>query len=157
MGATPDPQPASPPPRILQVGDAAELTRIIDEPMVSWFAEVTGDRNPVHLDERYAASTPFGRRIAHGMLVAGTISAVLGTRLPGPGAVYLGQTLQFRAPVFLGEAITARVEVIKVREDKPVITLRTTCRNARGELVIEGEAVLLAPRPGPAAPAPSPG
>jgi len=149
MGLTPEPRPASAPApsRIFKVGDAAELTRVIDEATVSWFAEATGDRNPVHLDEAYAAATPFGRRIAHGMLVAGSISAVLGTRLPGPGCVYLGQTLQFRAPVFLGEEITARVEVIKVREDKPVITLRTTCTNARGEVVIEGEAVLLAPRP----------
>ena len=142
-----EPTSAHPPARPLRVGDTAEITRTIDEASVRWFAGVTGDSNPVHLDEGYAAATPFGRRIAHGMLVAGTISAVLGTRLPGPGAVYLGQTLQFRAPVFLGDAITARVEVIKVREDKPVITLRTTCTNARGEVVIEGEAVLLAPRP----------
>lgn len=144
MTTAPEPKPAA---RPIRVGDAAEFTTVIDDEAVRWFARVTGDANPVHLDEAYAATTPFGRRIAHGMLVAGTISAVLGTRLPGPGAVYLGQTLQFRAPVFLGDAVTARVEVVKVREDKPVVTLRTTCVNGRGELLIEGEAVLLAPRP----------
>ncbi len=130
----------------LSVGDAAEMSKTVTDEDVRAFAEVTGDRNPVHLDDGYAAGTRFGRRIAHGMLGASLISAVLANELPGRGTVYLSQTLRFTAPVFLGDTVTARVVVKNVREDKPVVTLETVCTNQRGERVVEGEAVVLVPR-----------
>lgn len=130
----------------LKVGDSAEASKTIADEDVRAFAELTGDHNPVHLDEEYAASTRFGRRIAHGMLGASLISAVLANELPGRGTVYLSQTLRFTAPVFLGDTITARVTVKSVREDKPVVTLETVCTNERGERVVEGEAVVLVSR-----------
>lgn len=129
----------------LEVGSRAQVTRVISDEMVRGFAEATCDLNPIHLDDDFAARSRFGRRIAHGMLVSGLISAVLGTKLPGPGAVYLSQSLSFRAPVFIGDEVTAHVEVIALRKDKPVATLRTRCLKASGEVVIEGEAVLLVP------------
>jgi 3-hydroxybutyryl-CoA dehydratase len=130
----------------LSVGDAAEISKTVTEEDVRAFADLTGDRNPVHLDEEYAAGTRFGRRIAHGMLGASLISAVLANELPGRGTVYLSQTLRFTAPVFLGDTVTARVVVKAVREDKPIVTLETVCTNQRGERVVEGEAVVLAPK-----------
>jgi 3-hydroxybutyryl-CoA dehydratase len=130
----------------LSVGDAAEISKTVTEEDVRAFAELTGDRNPVHLDEEYAAGTRFGRRIAHGMLGASLISAVLANELPGRGTVYLSQTLRFTAPVFLGDTVTARVVVKQVREDKPIVTLETVCTNERGERVVEGEAVVLMSR-----------
>jgi 3-hydroxybutyryl-CoA dehydratase len=130
----------------LSVGDAAEISRTVTDEDVRAFAELTGDRNPVHLDDEYAAETRFGRRIAHGMLGASLISAVLANELPGRGTVYLSQTLRFTAPVFLGDTVTARVVVKHVREDKPIVTLETVCTNQRGERVVEGEAVVLASR-----------
>ena len=130
----------------LKIGDAAEMQKTIADEDVRAFAELTGDRNPVHLDEEYAATTRFGRRIAHGMLGASLISAVLANELPGRGTVYLSQTLRFTAPVFPGDTVTARVVVRAVREDKPVVTLETFCTNQRGERVVEGEAVVLVSR-----------
>jgi 3-hydroxybutyryl-CoA dehydratase len=130
----------------LKVGDAAEVQKTITDEDVRAFATLTGDHNPVHLDEEYAAGTRFGRRIAHGMLGASLISAVLANELPGRGTVYLSQTLKFTAPVFLGDTVTARVVVKQVREDKPVVTLETFCTNDRGERVVEGEAVVLVPK-----------
>lgn len=129
-----------------KVGDAAEVSKTINDEDVRAFAELTGDRNPVHLDEEFASATRFGRRIAHGMLGASLISTVLASELPGRGSVYLSQTLRFTAPVYLGDTVTARVTVKHVREDKPVVTLETVCTNQRGERVVEGEAVVLAPR-----------
>jgi 3-hydroxybutyryl-CoA dehydratase len=128
----------------LRVGDAAEMSKTITDEDVRAFAALTGDHNPVHLDEEYAAATRFGRRIAHGMLSASLVSAVIANELPGRGSVYLSQTLQFVAPVFLGDTVTARVTVTKVREDKPVVTLETVCTNQRGEQLLKGEAVVLA-------------
>jgi 3-hydroxybutyryl-CoA dehydratase len=127
----------------LRVGDTAEISRTITDADIQAFAELTGDRNPVHLDEEYAASTRFGRRIAHGMLGASLISTALASELPGRGTVYLSQSLRFVAPVYPGDTVTASVTVTKVREDKPIATLSTVCRNQRGELLIEGEAVVL--------------
>jgi acyl dehydratase len=127
----------------IQIGDQAALTRAITDDMVVAYADLIGDHNPVHLDEAFAATTRFGHRIAHGMLVAGLISTVIAADLPGPGSVYLSQTLQFKAPVYLGDTITVKVEAIKVREDKPIVTLATTCTNQDGKPVIEGEAVVL--------------
>ena len=127
------------------VGDTAETTRKIEQADVDAFAEITGDHNPVHVDEAFAQQTRFGRRIAHGMLTASLISSVLANKLPGEGSVYLGQTLQFVAPVFPGDEVTARVTVKEVREDKPIVKLETVCMNQRGETVIRGEASVLLP------------
>ena len=128
----------------MKVGDSAEITKTIEQSDIDAFANVTGDHNPVHVDEEFAKTTRFGRRIAHGMLTASLISAVLANHLPGEGSVYLGQTLQFVAPVFPGDEITARVTVKEIREDKPILKLETVCVNQRGELVIRGEATVLA-------------
>ena len=125
------------------VGESAEITKTIDEADIQAFAEVTGDHNPIHLDDEFAKTTRFKRRIAHGMLSASLISAVLANKLPGEGSVYLGQTLQFVAPVFPGDAVTARVTVKEIREDKPIVKLETVCVNQRDELVIRGEATVL--------------
>ena len=125
------------------VGDSAEVTKTIDQADIDAFAAITGDHNPVHVDEAFAQQTRFGRRIAHGMLTASLISSVLANKLPGEGSVYLGQTLKFVAPVFPGDEVTARVTVKAVREDKPILTLETICVNQRGETVIRGEATVL--------------
>ncbi|HMF55373.1 MAG TPA: MaoC family dehydratase [Pyrinomonadaceae bacterium] len=126
-----------------QVGDTAAISKTIMDEDVRAFADLTGDYNPVHLDEEFARKTRFGRRIAHGMLSASLLSAVLANQLPGRGTVYLSQTLQFVAPVYLGDTVTARVTVVKVREDKPIVTLATVCLNQRDEPLIKGEAVVL--------------
>lgn len=129
----------------LAVGDTAQRTRTITEADIRAFAAASGDENPVHVDPAYAANSRFGRVIAHGMLSASLISAILGNDLPGPGSVYLGQTLSFKAPVYPGDTVTAQVECIKYREDKRIATFRTTVTNQDGVLVLEGEAVILAP------------
>ncbi|HLM25056.1 MAG TPA: MaoC family dehydratase [Pyrinomonadaceae bacterium] len=128
---------------MFSVGDSAEITKTIEQADIDAFAGVTGDHNPVHVDEEFAKTTRFGRRIAHGMLTASLISSVLANKLPGEGSVYLGQTLQFIAPVFPGDEITARVTVKEIREDKPILKLETICINQRNEIVIRGEATIL--------------
>jgi len=127
----------------LSIGDSAEITKTIEQSDIDAFAQVTGDHNPVHVDKEFAKTTRFGRRIAHGMLTASLISAVLANKLPGEGSVYLGQTLQFVAPVFPGDEITARVTVKEIREDKPIVKLETVCVNQREEVVVRGEATVL--------------
>ena len=128
---------------IVKPGDTASRTRTISDEMIRTYAELTGDTNPVHLDDGYAAGTRFGRRIAHGMIAAGLISATLANDLPGPGTVYLSQSLKFKLPVFPGDTVTATVEVVSVRPDKPIVTLSTVCTNQDGEVVLEGEAAVL--------------
>ncbi|MBL8147919.1 MAG: MaoC family dehydratase [Anaerolineae bacterium] len=128
----------------IAVGDSARRTRTISEADVLAFAAASGDENPVHTDAAYAATTRFGRPIAHGMLTASLISAILGNDLPGPGSVYLNQTLSFKAPVFPGDTVTGTVECIKFREERGIATFRTTVTNQDGVLVLEGEAVILA-------------
>jgi 3-hydroxybutyryl-CoA dehydratase len=130
----------------LQPGDTVSRTTTITDEMIHAFANLTGDSNPVHLDDAYAATTRFGRRIAHGMIAAGLISAALANDLPGPGTVYLSQTLQFKAPVYPGDTITTTVEVKTVRPDKPIVTLGTICKNQNDVTVLEGEAVVLVNR-----------
>jgi 3-hydroxybutyryl-CoA dehydratase len=125
------------------VGDRAETTRVVTEELLEHFAEATGDRNPIHFDEDYAATTRFGGRIAHGLLVGGVISSLLANELPGPGTVYLGQELSFRAPVRIGDEVRCEVEVTEVGE-RGRVTLAT--RAWVGEtLVVDGVARVLAP------------
>lgn len=127
----------------LNPGDKASRVTTITDEMIRGFADLTGDTNPVHLDDVYAQTTRFGRRIAHGMIAASLISATLANDLPGPGTVYLSQTLQFKAPVFPGDIITTTVEVKSVHPDKPIVTLTTFCKNQDDKVVLEGEAVVL--------------
>jgi 3-hydroxybutyryl-CoA dehydratase len=126
-----------------RIGDSASLAKTISAEDVRMFADAVGDHNPVHFDEGAARATPFGRTVAHGMLGASVISAAIGTRLPGAGSIYVSQTLKFRAPVFPGDTVTATVTVTAVRDDRPLYTLETVCRNQDGKRVITGEAVVL--------------
>lgn len=127
-------------------GQKATWTKTITEADVYAFAGITGDSNPLHVDNEFARQSRFGERIAHGMLSAGLISAVLGMRLPGPGGIYLSQTLKFLNPVHFGDTVTALAEVTAYRPETRILTLRTACTNQRGETVVEGEAVLLVDR-----------
>ncbi|HET9984960.1 MAG TPA: MaoC family dehydratase [Longimicrobiales bacterium] len=129
----------------LAVGQAAELSKTITETDVVLYAGITGDLNPVHVDRIAAERSPFGGRVAHGMLTAGLVSAVLGMKLPGPGSIYLSQTLRFTRPVRLGDTVTARVEVLELVPAKRRVRLATSCANQDGERVLEGEAVVLVP------------
>jgi 3-hydroxybutyryl-CoA dehydratase len=131
---------------VYTVGQSAEMTKIITEEDVFLFAGITGDRNPVHISKEFAAKTRFGERIAHGILTAGLISAVIGMKLPGPGCLYVSQTLSFLAPVKIGDEITARAEIVEVITEKR-LKLRTQCINQRKEVVLEGEAIIVPPRP----------
>jgi 3-hydroxybutyryl-CoA dehydratase len=126
----------------IKVGDEASISRTITEAHIVAFSGLTGDNNPIHVDAQHAAESIFGERIAHGMLVAGLISAVLGSDLPGPNSIYLGQDLKFTAPVKIGDTVTVAVTVTEKRDDKKIITLRTTAVNQRGEMVIDGTAVI---------------
>jgi 3-hydroxybutyryl-CoA dehydratase len=130
----------------LIVGQRAAFSKTITEADIQAFAQLSGDRNPLHLDDAFARRSRFGRPVAHGVLVAGVISAVLGNVLPGPGAIYLSQTLKFLRPVFPGDTVTATVEVTAYREDKGIVTLQTICTNQAGLKVVDGEAVLLVRR-----------
>ena len=128
----------------LAVGMSDGLSKTISAADVVGFAEITGDRNPIHLSEHFAARTPFGTRIAHGLYTAGLISAVLGTRLPGPGAIYISQNLQFRAPVRIGDTVDVTVEVAELVAERHRARLRCVCAVA-GEIVLEGEALVKVP------------
>jgi len=128
----------------LRVGQKASFGKTVTESDVVLFAAVTGDTNPMHLNAEYAKDTIFGERIAHGMLAAGLITKVLGTQLPGPGTIYLSQSLKFRAPVRIGQTVTATVEVMALHPERHRATLRTLCTVA-GEPVLEGEAYVSVP------------
>ncbi|HEV2147490.1 MAG TPA: MaoC family dehydratase [Longimicrobiaceae bacterium] len=129
----------------LQVGQSATMSKTVTEADVVLFAGVTGDFNPAHLDQVYAERSRFGGRIAHGMLSAGFISAVLAMRLPGPGTIYLSQSLRFLRPVRIGDTVTARAEVAELLPAKRRVRLLTTCANQQGEGVVEGEALVMVP------------
>lgn len=129
-----------------KVGDFAEAQRVITEEDVFLFAGITGDRNPLHTSKEFAAKTRFGERIAHGMLTAGLISAVIGMKLPGPGTIYLSQTLQFLGPAKIGDEITARVEILEVISERR-LRMRTQCFNQRSEVILDGEALVVPPSP----------
>jgi len=126
----------------IKVGDEASLSRTITEAHIVNYAGITGDVNPVHVDAEYAKQSMFGERIAHGMLMAGLISAVLGVQLPGPNSIYLGQELKFTAPVKIGDTVTVTVKVTEKRDDKRILKLQTTVSNQHGEVVIDGSAVV---------------
>ena len=128
----------------LTLGMTETLRKTVDSDDVIGFAEVTGDRNPIHLSEHFAAKTPFGTRIAHGLYTASLISAVLGTRLPGPGAIYISQTLHFRAPVKIGDTVEVNVTVAELMPEKSRARLACNCTVA-GETVLDGEAWVKVP------------
>jgi 3-hydroxybutyryl-CoA dehydratase len=132
----------------IKIGDTSSITKSFDEKELKLFSKISMDTNPLHLDLKYASKTRFGNIIVHGLLVSGLISAVLGTKLPGPGVIYLSQQLKFLQPVYINEAITANVEVIdiKQRPENSIIVLKTLCINQEGKYVIEGEAVMLLPK-----------
>jgi len=133
--------------RTWRVGDLVQLTKTFGDAEIEKFAQLTGDRNPLHMDAAFAARTRFKRRIAHGILSASLASTCIGMHLPGPGAIYLDQTLRFVKPVYVGDTIILTATVSHIREDKPVLTLTTIWTNQLGEKVIEGEAhvLLMAP------------
>lgn len=129
---------------VFNIGESASLTKEIRSEDLEMFAKVSLDTNPIHLDEEYAKNTPFGRRIAHGMISAGLISATLANKLPGQGTVYLAQEIKFSKPVFLGDSITAQVEIIEVvRADKGIYKLKTDVVNQQGEIVASGIATVM--------------
>lgn len=127
----------------INVGDKFSKSRLITDELIRQFAELSGDHNPIHLDEAYASGTRFGRRIAHGALSAAFISAVLGYEFSERKIVYLSQTLKFIAPAFIGDTITTTGTVKHIREDKPIVTLETLCTNQNGQLTVTGEAVVM--------------
>jgi 3-hydroxybutyryl-CoA dehydratase len=127
----------------LKIGDKFSTSKQITDSVVRAFAELSGDYNPIHLDEEFAAKTRFGKRIAHGMISGALISAVLGYEFKERKIVYLSQTLKFTAPVFLDDTVTATATVKNIREDKPIVTLETICANQNGETVVKGEAVVM--------------
>ncbi len=131
----------------LSVGMTATLTKIVQDSDVTQFAKVTGDANPIHLDEDYAAKTRFGGRIAHGMLTAAYISAVLGTKLPGPGAIYVSQSLRFKAPVRIGDSVVTTVTIDAVDDQRRRVSFGTVARVGE-TVVLEGEAELMVARRG---------
>jgi len=128
-----------------QVGDKGSFTKTVSESDVYLFAGITGDMNPAHINEVAMKESRFGGRIAHGMLSAGFISAVLGMKMPGPGTIYLRQTVNFLAPVHIGDTITATCEVVDVIDGKR-LRIRTTCTNQDGTVVVDGEALVLPPK-----------
>jgi 3-hydroxybutyryl-CoA dehydratase len=130
----------------LKVGDTAEFTKTVSEADIYMYAGVTGDVNPAHIDEVYAGKTFFKTRIAHGMLLAGFISTVLGNRLPGHGTIYMKQELNFLGPARIGDTVTARVEVVDIEKEKNRVKLRTTCVNQDGTTVVDGEALVSPPK-----------
>ncbi|MDP6426850.1 MAG: MaoC family dehydratase [Rhodospirillales bacterium] len=126
-------------------GATGEFTKQVTEEDVIAFAGITGDTNPVHLDKAYAATSIFGQRISHGMLVAGFISAVFGRVFPGPGWIYVNQSLKFKAPVFLGDTVTAQVTVTKLIDGKNMIEFDTVCKVGE-KIVLDGTATLMSPQ-----------
>lgn len=130
----------------LAIGQCAQFTKTVSESDVYLYAGVTGDFNPAHINETYAAGTSFKSRIAHGMLLGGFISNVLGNLLPGPGTIYIKQDLAFKIPVAIGDTITAKVEVKEIMPERKRILVTTTCTNQKGQVVVDGEAVVSPPR-----------
>ena len=127
----------------IQVNDQFSASRNISDGLVRSFAELSGDHNPIHLDDEFAAGTRFGRRIAHGMLSGALISSVLGNEFATEKIIYLSQTMRFVAPVFVGDTITVTATVVSIRDDKPIVTVETICKNQAGETTMTGEAAVM--------------
>lgn len=127
----------------LTIGDTFSRSRIVTDELVRAFADVSGDYNPIHLDDEFAKTTRFGRRIAHGMLSGAFISAVMGEELTQSKIVYLSQSMKFVAPVYIGDTVTTTSTISKIREDKNIVTLETVCTNQHGEIVVKGEGVVM--------------
>lgn len=127
----------------INIGDKFSTKRRITDEMIRGFAELSGDHNPIHLDEEFAAATRFGRRIAHGMISGALISAVLGNQFPGRKIVYLSQTMRFVAPVFIDDTITTTGTITKIREEKNIVFLETVCTNQDDEVTLRGEAAVM--------------
>src|SRR3982750_1176517 len=127
----------------LKIGDSFSTTRLVTDELIRRFAEVSGDYNPIHLDEEFAKTTRFGRRIAHGMLSGAFISAVLGYEFKARKIVYMSQTMKFTAPVYIGDTVTADATVTNIREDRNIVTIETVCSKQDGEMVVKGEAVVM--------------
>ena len=126
----------------IKVGDSDSVSKTITEGDIVTYAGITGDFNPVHINAEYASKSMFKERIAHGMLVSGFISAVIGYHLPGPNTIYLAQEVSFKLPVKIGDTVTAEVTVTEKRDDKRILKLKTTVTNQRGEIVVDGSAVV---------------
>ena len=126
----------------LYSGQEAKLTKVISDEDIHVFAELSGDHNPVHLDDEYASKTIFKKRVAHGFLTASLISTVIATKLPGPGSIYLKQSHKFIAPVFVGETVEAKVKVIDINLEKKKVKLLTECLKSRN-IILTGEAEIL--------------
>ena len=127
----------------MKIGDTYSTSREVTDELIRKFAEVSGDFNPIHLDEEFAKTTRFGRRIAHGMMSGAFISAVLSGEFAGRTVVYLSQTMRFTAPAFVGDTITATATVKNIREEKGIVTLETICTNQNGEILVKGEAITM--------------
>lgn len=127
----------------MKVGDSVKVQHQVTQEVVNQFAELTGDFNPLHVDLKYAAQSQFGQTIAHGALIVSFFSSALANRLPGPGTIYLGQKVNFKAPVFVGETVIVQLKVLSIREDKPIYTIETSCFDSKNNLLIEGEATVL--------------
>jgi len=130
----------------LNVGDVATFAKTISESDIYNYVGIVGDINPLHINEEYAKNTKFEKRIAHGILVVGLISTVIGNKLPGEGTIYLSQSVNFILPVYIGDTITAFVEVVDIDKNKNRVLLSTQCKNQRKEIVISGEAVVKPPK-----------
>ena len=130
----------------MKIGDSASTAKTISEADVYLFAGITGDHNPAHINEEASKKTAFGGRIAHGILSAGLISAVLAMKLPGPGTIYLGQELKFTKPVRFGDTVTATATVSEIVAEKNIVKLETICTNQKGEVVIKGMATVMPPK-----------
>ena len=130
----------------IKVGDTAEFAKTVTETDIYLYAGITGDFNPAHVNEVYAKNTFFKTRIAHGMLTAGFISAIIANQLPGPGTIYLKQDLSFLAPVHIGDTITGRVEILELIPEKNRVRIKTTCSNQDGVIVISGEGLVSPPK-----------
>lgn len=127
----------------IEIGASFSRSRLVTDELICQFAELSGDFNPIHLDEEFAKTTRFGKRIAHGMLSGAFISAVLGYEFSERKILYLSQTKKFNAPVFIGDIVTVLATVSKIRKDRGIVTLRTDCTNQKGAIVVTGEAVLM--------------
>ncbi len=128
----------------LSVGMTHQTEHVITEKDIELFAEVSGDRNPLHMDEEFAKKTPFGQRIAHGALTASYISGILGNDLPGPGSIFVGLNMRFRRPVLIGSLVIVKVEVVEMKERGHRVTLKVSC-NVDGKAAISGEALVMVP------------